>query len=125
VSRIALIALAACSSAPPPIVGEWDELCRIEAESTSRCEGTVDVDVRHTFAADGTLQLAVPGRGEPPIRGTWRTELNDLTFSFTSGRASLDEHYRFRIVGDQLVLWKIDAKFGTIFARHRAGSNPR
>ena len=118
----AAVVAAACKSQPSSladgIVGAWDEWCRTAAEATSTCSAKADVNVMHTFKADGTLALSLPGRNEPPMTGTWKLDGNDLAMSYTGGGAALTERYRARIEGGHLVLWKPDSKFGTVFGRH-------
>jgi hypothetical protein len=123
----ALFAMTACESHPPrtladDILGEWDEWCRIDNEARSTCRDKITTNVHHTFKPDGTLELAMPGHDGPPMRGTWKLQRDQVTFTFGDGSAAPTETYRARLAGDRLILWKGDGHFGTVFGRPGARS---
>src|SRR5262249_30320285 len=106
------------------LIGQWDELCRTDAEDKSTCLGKEDVNVMHTFKTDGTLELTLEGRADqPPMPGTWKLAGDELTFRFEGAGNAIVETYRARIAAGHLVLWKA-GHFGTVLGRHGAPFSP-
>lgn len=120
---MALTALLACSckSDPPlseAIIGEWETLCRTDAESVTTCLGKENLGLYKVFKPDGTITSGAE-RGTS-MDGTWKLDGKRLTVEFSSGSFDLSEEYRARMAGSRLILWSPSLDFGTVLGRKGA-----
>ena len=115
--------LVACKSGKPKddrplkeaIVGAWDVWCATDDEAKASCLGKDDMKLVKTFNADGTVELSVDGRGDPPMIGKWTLTGSELELAFEGITV---EHYRARIEDSHLVLWYPSGPFGSVLGRH-------
>ncbi len=124
---VALTALVGCKNDKPAqperplaeaIVGEWEVLCRTDAESKSTCLGKENDGLFKLFHEDGSL-TAGSTKGTS-MNGQWLLVKERLAIEFTGGGMKLSEEYRARMDKGRLILWNTKLGFGVIHGRKGA-----
>ena len=127
VRLVILTLLVACKAKPAKplaeaILGEWETLCRTDAESKSACLGKEDYGLYEILSPDGTLE-AGSRRTHVSERGRWQLDGDHLTLIEEGGGMQLVDEYRARMDGDHLVLWS-QRGFGKVLGRVGAPFEP-